>query len=117
MTTCKEGFCEGREEDTEDVFFRESWRNGARAAEQIDKVLFDETFGEEDVLPVRFFSVNTMSRMGEKCGLVCAMTRGYHYKSHHCVSEDEADNREGVLTGARDAVYIFRRKGNGKTGE
>jgi 2-polyprenyl-3-methyl-5-hydroxy-6-metoxy-1,4-benzoquinol methylase len=115
MTTCKEGFCEGEEQDKADVFFRESWQNGARAAEQIDRAQFDATFGEDNVLPVRFFGVNTLREMGEKRGLACAVARGYHYKNRHSVSEDETDNKAGVLTGARDALYIFRKVG-GNTG-
>lgn len=104
-------------DNTDDLFFRESWRNGERHEEPIDGTAFDETFGMPDVLPVRIFASDTVKEMAARHGLSFREVLAYHYKDHHQPEEDRQANDAGRLAGARDAMYLFTKDAHEKPDE
>ena len=97
-------------EGEEDRFFCESWEGDSRKSEIIDKERFDSLFGTEGILPVRMFAVNSIVSMAEAEGLELLRISRYHYQHHHSAAEDEEANLSGDFEGARDIMYIFRKK-------
>ncbi|MGN1333728.1 MAG: class I SAM-dependent methyltransferase, partial [Anaerovoracaceae bacterium] len=94
----------------EDGFFCESWYGEKRISEKIDKERFDGLFGAESVLPVRIFAEDSIVSMAEAEGLELIRTSRYHYQNHHSTEEDEEANLSGEYEGARDIMYVFRKK-------
>lgn len=94
----------------EDQFFCESWDSENRKSERIDRKRFDSLFGTEGVLPVRMFSSETIISMAEMEGLELMRISRYHYQNHHSAAEDEEANLSGDFEGARDIMYLFRKK-------
>ena len=96
--------------DTEDLFYLESWKDGRRHNEVTDKASFNRAFGGEAVLPVRMFTSQSILSMAEKENLDLIRMSRYHYQMHHSASEDIEANRAGKGDGARDIMYIFRKR-------
>ena len=97
-------------EGTEDLFFRESWKNGMRNSEATDREEFDQTFGTDGVLPVRLFSAQSMLSLADSENLELIRMSRYHYQQHHSASEDIEANSADEGRGARDVMYIFRKR-------
>lgn len=95
----------------EDRFYCESWEGENRKSEPIDKERFDSLFGTEGVLPVRMFAEDSIVSMAEAEGLELLRISRYHYQNHHSAAEDEEANLSGDFEGARDIMYLFRKKG------
>ncbi|MDD5927991.1 MAG: class I SAM-dependent methyltransferase [Firmicutes bacterium] len=97
-------------EGEEDRFFCESWEGESRKSEKIDRERFDGLFGADSVLPVRMFAEDSIVSMAGAEGMELLRMSRYHYQNHHSIAEDEKANLAGEYEGARDAMYIFRRK-------
>ncbi len=94
----------------EDQFFRESWKDGQRYNEIIDREGFNQTFGGEGVLPVRMFASQSILHLADAENLELVRMSRYHYQQHHSAEEDVEANLSGEGTGARDVMYIFRKR-------
>ena len=97
-------------EGEEDRFFCESWEGENRRSEEIDRTRFDSLFGKEGILPVRMFAVDSIVSMAEAEGLELLRISRYHYQNHHSAGEDAESNLSGDFEGARDIMYLFRKK-------
>lgn len=93
-----------------DLFFRESWKEGNRCSEEIDCDTFNSTFGKEGVLPVRQFAAGSILQMADAQNLELVRMSRYHYKGHDTAAEDLEANLSGEGKGARDVLYIFRKR-------
>lgn len=94
----------------EDLFFRESWKDGRRYNEATDRTGFDRAFGLEGVLPVRLFAENSILTLTDAENLELLRMSRYHYQQHHTAAEDVEANLSGEGAGARDVMYIFRKR-------
>ncbi|MBR4862556.1 MAG: class I SAM-dependent methyltransferase [Firmicutes bacterium] len=94
----------------EDLFFRESWKDGERFNEIIDREGFNQSFGAEGVLPVRMFAEQSILHLADGANLELVRMSRYHYQQHHSAAEDVEANLSGEGEGARDVMYIFRRR-------
>ncbi len=97
-------------EGDEDLFFRESWKDGDRFNEIIDREGFNQSFGADGVLPVRMFAEKSILQLADAENLELVRMSRYHYQQHHSASEDTEANLSGEGSGARDVMYIFRRR-------
>ena len=94
----------------EDLFFRESWKDGQRHNETTDREGFNQTFGTEGVLPVRMFAESSILQLADAENLELLRLSRYHYQQHHSAEEDVESNLSGEGAGARDAMYMFRKR-------
>lgn len=94
----------------DDLFFRESWKDGKRFNEATDREGFNRTFGTEGVLPVRMFAEQSILTLAEAENLELVRMSRYHYQQHHRAAEDLEANMSGDGAGARDVMYIFRKR-------
>lgn len=94
----------------EDLFFRESWKEGHRCNEATDRDGFNQTFGTEGVLPVRLFAAQSILHLADEANLELVRMSRYHYQHHHTADEDIEANLSGQGEGARDVMYIFRKR-------
>lgn len=97
-------------EGESDRFYCESWEGEDRKSGEIDRERFDELFGKEGVLPCRMFAEDSIVSMAEAEGLELIRISRYHYQNHHSAEEDKEANLSGECEGARDIMYIFRKK-------
>ncbi len=94
----------------EDLFFKESWKDGQRYNEIIDREGFNQTFGTEGILPVRMFAAQSILHLADAENLELVRMSRYHYQQHHSADEDVEANLSGEGAGARDVMYIFRKR-------
>ncbi|MBR5315217.1 MAG: class I SAM-dependent methyltransferase, partial [Firmicutes bacterium] len=94
----------------ENQYFTEFWLDGARHVKETDKAGFEEAFDEGKVLPVCMLAEESIVRTFERHGFELVKTQYYHYEDHHDVAEDIFANESGIGEGARDVLYIFRKK-------
>jgi len=93
-----------------DLYFKEFWAEGKRQTVETDKQGFEETFDRGDGLPVRMFTMETVKTLFERHGFELIEKQFYHYEDHHDIAEDIFANEAGIGEGARDILYIFRKK-------
>lgn len=93
-----------------DMFFEESRQAGLRKSRQIDKREFEEVYLKKDALPVRMFAEDTVIKLFEDCGFALSDKRFYHYEGHTAPREDLEKNLKGDGKGARDILYVFKRR-------
>lgn len=93
-----------------DLYFKEFWADGQRVTEQIDKDGFDAAFDVGEALPVRMFAKESIKKLFDRHGFELAKTQYYHYEDHHDIAEDIFANEANIGEGARDVLYIFRKK-------
>lgn len=94
----------------EDQFFRESWKEGLRYNEATDREGFNQAFGAEGILPVRLFSAQSILQLADEANLELVRMSRYHYQQHHNAQQDVEANLSGAGDGARDVMYIFRKR-------
>lgn len=92
-----------------DLFFKESWKNNCRFAEEIDAFEFKKTFEKEDILPVRIFAEATIKALAVTNGLEIVKHGGYHYSGHNTPQDDVEANRCGDIKNARDSFWILKK--------
>lgn len=94
----------------DDQYFREFWADGVRKNEKTDKDGFEAAFDGGESLPVRMFAEKTMETLFDRHGFELIEKQYYHYEDHHDIAEDIFANESGIGEGARDILYIFRKK-------
>jgi len=97
-------------DNSEDLYFKEFWSEGVRANVPVDKAGFEAAFDEDGTLPVHMFTEETVKALFERHGFEQIHRQYYHYDDHHDVAEDIFANEGNIGEGARDILYIFRKK-------
>lgn len=92
------------------LYFKEFWTDGKRTNQQIDKEGFEQAFDEGDALPVCMFTEKAVKTLFDRHGFALIEKQYYHYEDHHDIAEDIFANEAGIGEGARDILYIFRKK-------
>lgn len=96
--------------EEDDLFFKESWKDGMRSCEATDEDGFNEAYTKEGILPVRQLSEKSIMNMAQAHNLDFVRMDRYHYKGHQNISEDAKANLSGDNEGARDVLYIFKKR-------
>ena len=94
----------------EDQYFVESWCDGQRHNKVTDSEGFENAFDGGEGLPVRMFTEASVKRLFERHGFELVEKHYYHYEDHHDIAEDIFANEAGIGEGARDILYMFRKK-------
>lgn len=97
-------------EGAQDTYYKEYWHDGNRMTEITDKDGFEAAFDAGDVLPVHMFTEETVKRIFDRHGFELVHKQYYHYEDHHDIAEDIFANESGIGEGARDILYMFRKK-------
>lgn len=97
----------------EDAYTLESMKDGVRSSERSDRAGFEAAADMPGVLPVAFYTQNTVKDFMEPAGFELADVWGYHFDvpgRFAGISDDRAFNEAGDLSFARDVMYIFVRR-------
>lgn len=92
------------------LYFKEFWSENERKTMEIDKAEFEAVFDEKDALPVCLFSQHAIKTIFERHGFEMIGKQYYHYEDHHDIAEDIFANESDIGEGARDILYIFRKR-------
>lgn len=98
-----------------DIFTLEYLKNDEWFSEKVSEADFIKRFTEEGVLPVRLFSYNTMNSLFENNNFIIEDIFAYHFKVSEIdaipdVKFDENRNNQKLYSGAKDVLYILRKK-------
>lgn len=94
----------------EDLYFKEYWMEDQRQNKETDKEGFEAAFDSGEGLPVRMFTEETVKTLFQRHGFELVERHYYHYEDHHDIAEDIFANESGIGEGARDILYIFRKR-------
>lgn len=97
-------------EQKEDLYFREFWMENQRQNKETDKEGFEAAFDCGEELPVRMFTEESVKTLFQRHGFELVERHYYHYEDHHDIAEDIFANESGIGEGARDILYIFRKR-------
>ena len=87
--------------------------NGRRRVEWIDLPTFEQTFTQSGVLPVAFYTTESIRRLFNGAGFDLVKMIGYHYCYEDRFATLDDDIRQQTLhelSNARDVLYVFRKR-------
>ena len=100
-----------------DIFSIEYLENNKRVSKIVNEEEFNNSFYRDEILPVRFYSINTIKKILEKNNFIIEKKVGYHFtkrnkKEKLTVFLDDQLNKMEDIEFARDILFICRKVKN-----